>query len=189
MYQRALRGYEKAIGLEHISTYIPALNTMWGIGFLFHEKGRVKDARIWYLKALFGYQKVLGSDHQNCKDVQNNLAALDEERDDISTTSGEESLALPNPTAEHGLHPWPGASDISTPVHGWPHQTSRNEREFEQMRDAGALPSRDNRSQNRVWAARPSSRLVHTEVTINATPIKLASKRHRILQKLGWKRK
>jgi tetratricopeptide (TPR) repeat protein len=35
MYERALRGYEKAIGADNITTYIPALNTLWGLGSLF----------------------------------------------------------------------------------------------------------------------------------------------------------
>lgn len=38
MYQYALQGYEKAISLERISTYISALNTTWNFGFLFFAK-------------------------------------------------------------------------------------------------------------------------------------------------------
>ena len=32
MYERALQGYETALGANSITTYIPALNTFWGLG-------------------------------------------------------------------------------------------------------------------------------------------------------------
>jgi len=35
MYMRALQGYEEALGMENVDRYIPALNTMWGLGNLF----------------------------------------------------------------------------------------------------------------------------------------------------------
>ena len=37
MYERALQGYEKALGADNITTYIPALNTLWGLGSLFEH--------------------------------------------------------------------------------------------------------------------------------------------------------
>jgi hypothetical protein len=38
MYERALRGYEKSLGADNITTYVPALNTMWGLGALFERQ-------------------------------------------------------------------------------------------------------------------------------------------------------
>ncbi|KAF2472615.1 uncharacterized protein BDR25DRAFT_259087 [Lindgomyces ingoldianus] len=127
MYQRALRGYEKAIGLDRLSTYIPALNTMWGFASLSKYQRRVEDARSWYSKTLSGYEKVLGKDHPKCQTLRDTLAALGEEREYINSISESETVD------EH---------------------------------------------------ARPE-----TTAHSSTKPVKLASKRHRVLQKLGWKRK
>jgi hypothetical protein len=37
MHQRALKGYQNALGTDNITTYIPALNAMWGLGSLFER--------------------------------------------------------------------------------------------------------------------------------------------------------
>ena len=58
MYQRALQGYEKALGTDNTSTYIPALNATWGLGALFEREVDLAKARIMYSKALVGYEKV-----------------------------------------------------------------------------------------------------------------------------------
>ena len=92
MYMRALEGYEKAIGPENILTFIPALNTMWGLASLFNCQDKVKDARTLYLKALSGYQKVVGDDHPKCQTLRNNLAALGKEGDKISAATKRESV-------------------------------------------------------------------------------------------------
>lgn len=81
MLQRALQECEKAIGPENISTYIPALNTIRDYASLFYYQGRNQDARIWYSKALSGYQKVLGNDHSKCEALRKSLTTLDRERD------------------------------------------------------------------------------------------------------------
>ncbi|OCK72974.1 hypothetical protein K432DRAFT_270733, partial [Lepidopterella palustris CBS 459.81] len=57
MCQRALEGYEKALGADNITTYIPALNTTWGLGSVFKRQGDSAKARIMYSKALVGYEK------------------------------------------------------------------------------------------------------------------------------------
>jgi tetratricopeptide (TPR) repeat protein len=51
MYERALRGYEAALGADNIMTYIPALNTLWGLGSLFKRQDDYAKARIMYSKA------------------------------------------------------------------------------------------------------------------------------------------
>ncbi|KAH7135522.1 pfs domain-containing protein [Dendryphion nanum] len=87
MYQRALRGYEKAIGVDRASTYIPALNSMWGLASLARYRGGVEDARIWYSKSLSGYQKVLGNEHQKVITLSDELAALDGDIENGDTAS------------------------------------------------------------------------------------------------------
>ncbi|KAH6691123.1 hypothetical protein BKA61DRAFT_454811, partial [Leptodontidium sp. MPI-SDFR-AT-0119] len=60
MYDRALQGYEEVFGPENITSYIPALNTIWNIGSLFGERINIIEARIMYEKALVGFKKVVG---------------------------------------------------------------------------------------------------------------------------------
>ncbi len=57
MYQRAVEGYEKALGLEHIST----LSTVSNLGLLFQVQGKLEDAAAMYQRALEGYEKALGA--------------------------------------------------------------------------------------------------------------------------------
>jgi tetratricopeptide (TPR) repeat protein len=66
MYERALRGYEKALGVHNTTTYIPALNTLWGLSSLFKLQADFTNARIMYSKALVEYEKVVGPDHSKC---------------------------------------------------------------------------------------------------------------------------
>jgi tetratricopeptide (TPR) repeat protein len=77
MYQRALQGFEKALGVDNVTTYIPALNTIWAFGSLFERQADLAKARIMYSKALVGYNKVVGPDHPGSRSLQDNLRALD----------------------------------------------------------------------------------------------------------------
>ena len=77
MYQRALRGYEKSLGVENITTYIPALNTIWNLGSLYEDETDLAKARIMYLKALAGYEKVVGPNHPKSHSLRESLRALD----------------------------------------------------------------------------------------------------------------
>jgi Tetratricopeptide repeat len=77
MHQRALQGYEKALGANNVTTYIPALNTICGLGSLFERQADLPKARIMYLKALGGYEKVVGPEHPNSQSLRDKLCALD----------------------------------------------------------------------------------------------------------------
>jgi hypothetical protein len=79
MYMRALQGYEKALGPDNITTYTPALNTLWGLGSLLTRQADFGQARIMYSKALAGYEKVVGPDHPKCQSLRENLQDLDAE--------------------------------------------------------------------------------------------------------------
>jgi hypothetical protein len=37
MFQRALQGYKKTLSAENVTTYIPALSTIWAFGSLFER--------------------------------------------------------------------------------------------------------------------------------------------------------
>ncbi|OCK81058.1 hypothetical protein K432DRAFT_296369, partial [Lepidopterella palustris CBS 459.81] len=45
MYMRALQGYEEAVGMENVDRYIPALNTVWGLGNLFQAQKELVQAK------------------------------------------------------------------------------------------------------------------------------------------------
>jgi hypothetical protein len=70
MYDRALQGYERALGADNITTYIPVLKTLYGLGCLFKRQADFAKARIMYSKALAGYEKVVGVDHFKCQSLR-----------------------------------------------------------------------------------------------------------------------
>jgi len=72
MFDRALAGYEKALGPEHTST----LGTVNNLGLLYADQGRLKDAEIMYNRALAGKEKALGPKHMSTLDTVNNLGIL-----------------------------------------------------------------------------------------------------------------
>ncbi|KAI9861251.1 MAG: hypothetical protein M1813_005424 [Trichoglossum hirsutum] len=72
MYERALAGYEKALGPEHTST----LSAVNNLGSLYWDQGRLAEAEAMYERALTGYEKVLGPGHTSTLDMINNLGLL-----------------------------------------------------------------------------------------------------------------
>jgi len=59
MNQRALEGYEKALGKEHPDM----LTSMFCLASLFHQQNRYKAASELYESASSGYHYVLGPEH------------------------------------------------------------------------------------------------------------------------------
>lgn len=76
MYQRALQGYEKALGCERVKTYIPALNTMQNLARLYKQSGRAHEAKDVFSRTLDGLEVVLGRPNKRYQDVLTTLAAL-----------------------------------------------------------------------------------------------------------------
>ncbi|KAI7770703.1 hypothetical protein LZL87_004490 [Fusarium oxysporum] len=72
MYKRALEGYEKALGQDHIST----LNIINNLGVLYRDQGKLLEAEAMYKRAIEGYEKALGQDHISTLNTVNNLGAL-----------------------------------------------------------------------------------------------------------------
>ena len=69
MYQRALQGYEKAWGPDHIST----LGTVNNLGILYANQDKLDEAEKMYQRAR---EKALGPDHTSTLDTVNNLGIL-----------------------------------------------------------------------------------------------------------------
>jgi tetratricopeptide (TPR) repeat protein len=73
MYQRALNGREKVLGLDHIST----LDTVHNLGLLYANQGKLKEAEEVHLRALEGCGKAIGLDHTACIErIQKDLSVL-----------------------------------------------------------------------------------------------------------------
>ena len=72
---------QKALGTDNVTTYIPALYTIWNLGFLFGYRGDLAKARGMCSKALVGYEKVVGPDHPTSRRWRNHLCALDTVRE------------------------------------------------------------------------------------------------------------
>jgi tetratricopeptide (TPR) repeat protein len=77
MYQQALQGYEKAIGPDNITTYVPALNTILNLGLLFERQADLAKAGTMFSKALRGYKQIFGPDHAKSETLRDQLCALD----------------------------------------------------------------------------------------------------------------
>jgi tetratricopeptide (TPR) repeat protein len=56
MYERALRGYEEALGPTHVST----LDMVNNLGLLYKNQGRLGEAEHMYTRALRGYEEAIG---------------------------------------------------------------------------------------------------------------------------------
>jgi tetratricopeptide (TPR) repeat protein len=72
MYERALKGCEKALGPEQTST----LSTVHNLGILYADQGELDKAEEMYERALKGYKKALGHEHTSTLSTVNNLGLL-----------------------------------------------------------------------------------------------------------------
>ena len=72
MYERAMRGYEEALGVGHSST----LTTVNNLGLLYADQGRLGEAEKMYERALRGKEEALGVGHSSTLDTVNNLGLL-----------------------------------------------------------------------------------------------------------------
>ena len=70
LYQRAIIGYETAVGAEHLST----LGVVNNLGALELTEGNVVAAQALYERALVGREKILGQDHVKTMNTCQHLA-------------------------------------------------------------------------------------------------------------------
>jgi tetratricopeptide (TPR) repeat protein len=75
LYIRALQGYE-ALESVNISSYTPALETMFNLGELYSVTERMEMAKEMYNRALSGYTTVQGPSSKWCRQLENQLQAL-----------------------------------------------------------------------------------------------------------------
>src|SRR5579859_4320469 len=73
-YERALRIYEKAFGVDHINT----ATTINNLGLTFHRQGKHDKAISHYKRVLRIYEKAFGVDHINMANTIMNLGSMDD---------------------------------------------------------------------------------------------------------------
>ena len=78
MGERALQGYEKAIGPERANTDIPALNTNENVATLYAQLDKLPQATALYLRCQAGLKSVFGIQHIRNQEVTQTLASLRE---------------------------------------------------------------------------------------------------------------
>jgi hypothetical protein len=66
MYQRAIDGYEKALGPTLVVSYIPLLKTLENLADLYMGLGRSEDAWPYYQRAQVGAEAVWGRHSPIC---------------------------------------------------------------------------------------------------------------------------
>ena len=72
MYQRALTGYEKALGRDHTST----LETVNNLGVLYGQQGKLAEAESMYQRALLGHARNPLSSAKSHPDLFYNMGLL-----------------------------------------------------------------------------------------------------------------
>jgi tetratricopeptide (TPR) repeat protein len=90
MYDRALAGYEKALGPDHTST----LNTVHALGILYRDQGKLDTAEQMYNRALAGYEKALGPDHTSTLNTVHTLGILYSDQGKLDAAEQMYDLAL-----------------------------------------------------------------------------------------------
>ena len=78
MYERALRGYEKALGLEPVNSYTLALNTIENLAGLYDTLRRLAQARVLYERYGIGIRSVFGVHHDRCQQIMQQSVSLEE---------------------------------------------------------------------------------------------------------------
>jgi hypothetical protein len=76
MYIRALQGYEEALGPERLSSYLPALITMFSFGDLLSQIDQKDIAKNIYTRALSGYRIVQGPSSKWYRELEGRLQGL-----------------------------------------------------------------------------------------------------------------
>ena len=77
MYERALWGYEEALGLENVENNRTALNTMLNKGCFYVEQGDLTKAREAYSRGLLSFQNILESSSDMYQSSKAEIESLD----------------------------------------------------------------------------------------------------------------
>jgi tetratricopeptide (TPR) repeat protein len=76
MYERALQGYEEALGSDRVQQYRPAINTLENRGDLYALQAEIPKAQALYARALSGLSNALGRSSERCMSLGAKIDAL-----------------------------------------------------------------------------------------------------------------
>lgn len=179
MYQRALAGKEKTWGPQHTST----LNTVNNLGNLYRNLGRLEDAEQMYQRALAGYAKAI---HPNnlltCVPALNNMWAFASLRqrqgrtEDARHWYSQALLGYEKTFGERSDKCQALRNNLAALASEEGEEEGEGEGEGEGELDV---------STNIASVQRHTS--TYSEVDVRLPPAKPASRRSRLLGKLGWK--
>ncbi|KAH7029604.1 kinesin light chain 1 [Microdochium trichocladiopsis] len=95
MYLQALNGYERAVGLEDVTTYRPAINTLENLGSLLSDQGHLIQARQYYQRGYDGLEQLLGPSHQAVESARHILQLTKSAIEDGMCSSGGQYVTDP----------------------------------------------------------------------------------------------
>ncbi|KAH7039786.1 kinesin light chain 1 [Microdochium trichocladiopsis] len=95
MYLRALHGYERAVGLDNVTIYRPAINTLSNLGSLRFEQNRVSEARRYYRRAHDSLEQLLGPSHPAVQSARQTLELTNVAVEAVTSSSDDQHLADP----------------------------------------------------------------------------------------------
>lgn len=110
LFQRVIQGYVKNLGMNNITAHLPTLEAMWDLGYVLAQMNNPKEARSWYLKAVLGFEKMPGKDHEICQKIRSNIAHLDLMISNLQSTDKTE-LGVENAGATFVANPASGSRE------------------------------------------------------------------------------
>jgi tetratricopeptide (TPR) repeat protein len=109
LYQRALRGYENTLSVDHPIT----LGIIHNLGIIYKNQGKLKDAEEMHQQALQGFEKALGTDHPSTLIIVNDLGILYKNQGKLKEAKEmyqqalrgkEKTLGADHPSTLHTVH-------------------------------------------------------------------------------------
>ena len=76
MYQRALQGYEKALGHDRVKIYIPALNAMQNLATIYEQLGSADMSKGMHPHALDGLKVAFETFEQTVSGHSHNVSGI-----------------------------------------------------------------------------------------------------------------
>ena len=74
LFERALSGYERVLGLNHESTLMAVSN----LATVLYKQGRLEEAKKLYERALAGFTRVLGPNNEQTKAISKILSLINQ---------------------------------------------------------------------------------------------------------------
>jgi hypothetical protein len=97
VYQRAVQGYKKALGVDHTTINILAINTLWTFGSIFECQNELANPGIMCLETPVGYKLIVGPDHPRSASLRDKLRVLDIRFDNPRIREGQRVYASTPP--------------------------------------------------------------------------------------------